>query len=307
MRRLALLAVSALAVAGCAPEQKAGEPASAATAAAPAPAQAEDVRAFKAGGLDAWALRDGGMDDVPNDNKTFGVGLTPADVSAVLQGAGLQKIALSIQPMLVRTGDRLVLLDAGAGFAFGEAGGRLPTSLRAAGFGPEQITDVVISHSHGDHVAGLMQRGGALTFPNATVHLAAAEWAYLQKNAEMAPLVKAISPKVRTFEPGAELAPGLKTFAVRGHTPGHVGVDVGTGPDAIRYVGDTVHHHVISVARPEWRVAFDGDAPTAQSSRRALLEDAAVTGKRLYAVHFPFPGIGTVTKDGEGYRWVPAP
>lgn len=301
--RLALFAASALALTACSPENKAGEPASAPTAAAPV--QAEGVNAFKAGGLDAWALKDGGMDDVPNDNKVFGVGRTPEDVAAVLQTAGLQKIALSIQPLLVRTGDRLVLLDAGAGFAFGEAGGRLPTSLKSAGFGPEQVTDVVISHSHGDHVAGLMKRGGELVFPNATVHMAAAEWAFLQKNAEMAPLVKAITPKVKTFEPGAEIAPGVRTFAIRGHTPGHVGVDVGTGPDAIRYVGDTVHHHVISVARPEWRVAFDTNAPTSQQSRRALLEDAATTNRRLYAVHFPFPGVGRVTKDGEGYRWAP--
>lgn len=303
MRRLALAAASLFALGGlaaCSQEKAATEPASAA-----AQVDVEGVHAFKAGGLDAWALKDGGLDNVPNDNKTLAVGRTTAEVSALLQSAGLQKISLSIQPMLVRTGDRLVLLDAGAGNAFGPAGGKMPAALQAAGFALDQVDDVVISHSHSDHVVGLAGADGTLTFPNAIIRMAAAEWAFMQKDAQMAALVKAIAPKVQTFEPGAEIAPGIKTFAIEGHTPGHIGVDVGSGPDAVRYVGDTVHHHVISVARPEWRIAFDSDAPTSQASRRALLEDAATTGKRLYVVHFPFPGIGTVAKDGEGYKWVP--
>lgn len=305
--RLALSAASlvlAVTLGACSGENKTD---GAKSAAAPAAAAPEGVHAFKAGGLDAWALKDGGM-DVPNDNKVFGVGRTPEEVAKVLTAAGTpgDKLALSIQPLLVRTGDRLVLLDAGAGNAFGPAGGRLPQSLQAAGFTPDQITDVVISHSHGDHVVGLIKPDGSLTFPNATVRMAAAEWAFLKKDAQMAALVKAIGPKVATFQPGAEIAPGLKTFAIKGHTPGHVGVDVGTGADAIRYVGDTVHHFVVSVARPEWRVAFDTDAPTSEASRRALLEDAAANNRRLYAVHFPYPGVGAVQKDGEGFRWVPA-
>ncbi|HZV85008.1 MAG TPA: MBL fold metallo-hydrolase [Brevundimonas sp.] len=288
---------------GCSPE--AGE--APATETATAPAASPDVHAFKIGQLDLMALRDGGMSGVPNDNKVLGVGQTPEAVATVLTANDLpgDSFELSIQPLLVRDGQRVVLLDAGGGASMGGAAGKLPASLRAAGVLPDQITDVLISHGHGDHVAGLVTGTGQLTFPNAAIRMATAEWAAIQANDQLEALVTAIRPKVQTFEPGATVTPSITSVAIEGHTPGHMGYQIASGQERLLYIGDTMHHHVVSVQRPDWRIAFDGDAPTATASRRALLERAAAQNLRIYAVHFPYPGVGRIQRRDDGFAWVP--
>ena len=294
------LMLAVLTGAACSPsEQKDAATTSSARADSP------DVHRFRIGTLDAIALREGGM-SVPNNNTVIGVGRTPAEVAAVLSANNMATDAmpLSIQPLLVRTGGKLVLLDAGAGTGMGADAGKLPASLAAAGVDPSQITDVLISHSHGDHVGGLVGSGGALTFPNATIRMTAAEWTYLQGQTEMAALVAAITPKVQTFQPGAVVAPGITAVAIDGHTPGHTGYEIASGGERLLYIGDTMHQSVISVQRPDWQIAFDGNAPTATASRKALLQRAASENLRLYAVHFPYPGLGRIQKRGEDYVWV---
>ena len=294
---------SLIGLAACSPRTEVTEPASAA-----APAASADVYAFKVGALDVAALRDGGMSGIPNNNTVLGVGRTPAEVAAVLTANGLpgDSFSLSVQPLLVRDGARVVLLDAGAGTSFGPGAGKLPASLAAAGVQPDQITDVLISHSHGDHVIGLLNASGGLTFPNATIRMAAAEWAFMKANADMKALVTAITPKVETFQPGAvALTPSISSVAINGHTPGHMGYEIRSGSDSLLYIGDTMHHSVISVQRPEWQIAFDTDAPTATASREALLERAAAGNLRIHAVHFPFPGLGRIQRKDDGFVWVP--
>ena len=299
-----LVLATLLGAAACSPGAETKEPASAAAT----PAASADVYPFKVGALDVVALRDGGMSGVPNDNTVLGVGRTPAEVAAVLTANGLpgDSFGLSVQPLLVRDGARVVLLDAGAGASLGPGAGKLSASLVAAGVQPGQITDVLISHSHGDHVVGLVNASGDLTFPNATIRMAAAEWAFLQANADMRALVAVITPKVQTFQPGAAaLTPSISSVAINGHTPGHMGYEIKSGTDSLLYIGDTMHHSVISVQRPEWQIAFDNDAPTATASREALLERAASQNLRIYAVHFPFPGIGRVQRRDDGFVWAP--
>ena len=306
MRVLNTATVAALlmAIAACSPGTETTE--IAATESAAAPAASADVYPFRIGTLEAMSLREGGM-QVPNDNTTLAVGRTQEETAALLVAAGLsgETLDLSIQPLLVRTGDRVVLFDAGAGSAMGANAGKLPASLRSAGIEPSAITDIMISHGHPDHVAGLAGADGALTFPNATIHISAPEWAAIQADAQLADLVTAITPKVTPFQPGATLAPGVTAVAIDGHTPGHSGFEIISGEDRLLYIGDAMHHQVISVQRPDWRIQFDGDSPTANASRRALLERAAAENLHLYAVHFPFPGVGRVRKEGETFVWVP--
>ena len=297
-----LVLATLIGAAACSPKVDKAEPAAAAV-----PAASTDVHPFKVGALDVIALRDGGMSGVPNDNTVLGVGRTPAEVAAVLTANGLpgDSFSLSVQPLLVRDGARLVLLDAGAGNSFGPGAGKLPASLAAAGVQPDQITDVLISHSHGDHVVGLVNSSGGLTFPNATVRMAAAEWEFMKANADMKALVTAITPRVETFQPGAAaLTPSISSVAINGHTPGHMGYEIKSGSDSLLYIGDTMHHSVISVQRPEWQIAFDSDGPTATASRQALLERAASQTLRVYAVHFPFPGLGRIQRKDDGFVWV---
>jgi glyoxylase-like metal-dependent hydrolase (beta-lactamase superfamily II) len=283
------------------------QPASPATPPAASAIPAHGVTRFKIGSLEAAALFDGTI-TIANDGKTFGLGHSPAEVAAVLKANGLRQdqLELGIQPLLVRSGARVLLFDTGAGDASFARGGHIQASLRAAGVGPAQVTDIFISHAHPDHVGGLLGSGGGLAFPNAAIHLSAPEWAAMRANKDQAALAAAIAPKVIAFAPGAAVLPGLVTAVpVNGHTPGHSAYEIASGPDRLLYIGDSAHHFVISVQKPEWTVEFDGDAPTAQASRRALLRRAADQNLRLYAVHFPYPGVGRVKAQGDGFVWIP--
>jgi glyoxylase-like metal-dependent hydrolase (beta-lactamase superfamily II) len=293
-----------LAVCACSPKTQPAAPAE--TAQAPTPA-AENVFRFKVGALDAAAVLDGTI-TVANDGKTFGVGRPASDVAAVLKAAGLpeDQLHLSIQPLLVRSGAQVILFDTGAGDVAFAKGGDLPASLRAAGVEPGQVTDIFISHAHPDHTGGLLDADGALAFPNAAIHMSAPEWEAMKAAAGQAALVAAIAPKVAAFQPGAAVLPGLITAVqVKGHTPGHSAYEITSGDQRLLYIGDTAHHSVISVQRPDWTIDYDGDARAAQASRRAFLQRAADQNLRLYAVHFPFPGLGHVKAQGEGFAWVP--
>lgn len=284
-------------------------------AAAPAPLS-ENVRTFNIGGMTGIAVRDGGL-DLPNDNQVFGVGLTPEEVAGVLGAAGLptDKLSLSVQPLVVKVGGRVLLFDTGAGNAMGEGAGKLGASLAEAGVTPGSVTDIFISHLHPDHVGGLIDAAGDPVFPNATVRISELEWETLlglddrtaasfnlSRHMEIA---RAIKPSVAPFKPGAELLPGIvRAVEVKGHTPGHSAFRIGSGSNSLLYVGDSMHHHVVSVQKPEWRIAFDSDSATGAASRASLLAELATSGQRIYAVHFPFPGVGRIEKRDEGFAWV---
>ena len=319
---IALGLVAAAALAACSKKEDAPVPAPS-VAETPAPVtEAAPVthpansHAFTIGQLQAFALRDGGM-EVPNDNKVLGVGRTPEEVAAVLAANGqpTDKLTLSIQPLLVKTADKVLLFDTGASSNFGPGSGLLPKSLAEAGIDPATVTDVFISHLHGDHIGGVVTTDGALSFPNATVHISKAEWKFLQEvpmetakamglgNRDA--IVAAIKPKVAAFEASAEIVPGVvKAVDIKGHTPGHSGYKISSGAESILYIGDTAHNYIISVQKPDWTIAFDSDAPTAQKSRAALIAESAASGQRIFAVHFPFPGIGKFEKKDDHYVWV---
>ena len=276
-----------------------------------------DARNFHIGEFAATALHDGDV-TFPNDNKVFGIGHTPAEVAAVLSSANLptDKLELSIQPLLIRTAERVMLFDTGAGANFGPSAGRLVQSMAETGFAAVSVTDIFISHSHGDHVGGLVNAAGALNFPNAVIHMSAPEWDSLKGMtpdaaakigiSNYAALIAAISPKISTFAPDAAVVPGVvKAVAIRGHTPGHSGYLITARNASLLYVGDVVHHFVVSLRRPGWPNGFDGDRETAQASRSNLLADLARTGQLVYAVHFPFPGLGKIQHKSDGYVWVP--
>jgi len=283
--------------------------------AAPPPKPAND-KAFMVGELSATALRDGIL-EFPNDSKIFGLGHTTDEVNALLTPAGLptDKLQLSLQPLLVKTPDRVLLFDTGAGGSFGPASGHIADAFAEAGVDPKSVTDIFISHVHGDHVGGLVNAEGAPIYPNATIHISKPEWKFLTTismdiakqmglgNRDV--LVAAMKPKLDAFAPGSQLVKGtVKAVDIKGHTPGHSGYLITSGPDSLLYVGDSMHHSIISVQKPDWPMAFDSDQATGAKSRAALIADSAAKSQRIYAVHFPFPGIGKFEKKGDGYVWV---
>lgn len=288
------------------------EPAS--TTASGQPYIADPAYRFTIGDFAATALLDGTL-TVPNDGKVFAVDRSPEEVAALLTAASLpsDSLTLSCQPLLVKSADRVLLFDTGAGTNFGPGLGALPDSMAAAGIDAADVTDIFISHSHGDHIGGLVSAAGALVFPNATIHVSSPEWEFIQgmptdsaeRAAQLAAFIDAVTPKIAAFEPGADIVPGVVgAVEIQGHTPGHSGYLITSGEESLLYIGDAMHHSVVSVQEPDWTIAFDGDAPTAEASRGALLSRSAESGQRIYAVHFPFPGLGTIERGDSGFAWV---
>jgi glyoxylase-like metal-dependent hydrolase (beta-lactamase superfamily II) len=285
------------------------EPETQKAATAPAaPAASPDIHAFHIGQIQAVALKDGEMTFAATDRE-----MSPwsdaAEVSRLLKGAGLAdgQVHLSIQPLLVRDGERMVLIDTGAGGRMGTEG-KLMASLRAAGVEPGQVTDILISHAHGDHIGGLAGADGALTFPNATIRMTAAEWEFAKSGGALSgagPLLAAMTPKVETFQPGAQVTPSIRAVALAGHTPGHTGYEIVSGADRLLYIGDAMHSSVISVQAPELVNGWDSDSAAGVRTRQGLLSRGASGGLRIYANHFPFPGLGRFQRRDDGFVWAP--
>lgn len=261
------------------------------------------AKSFKVGKLELVSLHD--MQFVlPNDAKVFGIDAGAEAVAAVLKEAGAptDTITLSVDALLVRDGSRLVLIDTG----MGPKAGKLIASLKYAGVTPDQITDVLISHGHGDHIGGLINADGTPAFQNAKVRMTAAEWEAIKSGGQADAIVAAVTPQVETFAPGAQISPSIKSVEVKGHTPGHTAYEITSGKKTLLAIGDSAHSSIISLARPEWFIAFDGDKPTARDSRKELLSELAKSGQLIFSPHFPYPGVGTVKAKGDGFAWAPA-
>ena len=242
------LALYALLTAICASEAAWAQPTTVASAA----------RSFRLGGLELTALRDA-QNDVPNDGKILGFDVGPGAVAALLKRAGAptDKVTLDVDALLVRGNGRVMLIDTGLG---PKAQGALTGSLALAGVTPQAVSDIFITHVHFDHVGGLLTSGGQTAFPNAVIHMSAAEWDWMRSQAGNAPLAAVIGAQVRTFRPGAALAPGVTAIALPGHTPGHVGYEIRSQGRRLLDMGDTAHSTIVSLAKPDWAMGYDGDA-----------------------------------------------
>lgn len=262
---------------------------------------------------------------------TIGVSLpflainAPEDnVRALIRAHGLRTefVALPVGNVLVRTGDRLVLLDTGIGTSeFAKAligdylGGLLPT-LELIGVSPEAITDVIFSHSHVDHVGGTSVEG-RLVFPNAQHFLPRLEWAYLQRDDIPAPIAPFIEFARRQLRPaveeagrmafygdGDELVPGIRAIETLGHAAGHHALMIESGDQRLLLPFDVLGHPILHLRHPEWIMVPD-DPVVAVETRRKLLARAADEQIPVLAHHFPFPGLGVVMRDGDAYCYQP--
>lgn len=268
------------------------------TAFAQMPPQQPGAKAFKVGALELVSLHDAQFTPA-NDGKTFGIGQKPEAVAKLLKAAGepTDVITLSVDALLVKSDKQVVLIDTGIG-------GALQASLTLAGYKPEAINDILITHGHPDHVGGLV-KDGKLAFPNATIRMSSAEWTSVKADAKFAELVKAIDAHVKTFEPGSEVVPGITAISIPGHTPGHVGYEIKSGKDKLLDIGDTAHSSVISLQRPKWDVVFDGDKQVGEKSRIKTLRRLAKNRELIFAPHFPFPGVGHIEAKGKHFAWAP--
>ena len=274
-------------------------------AAAAGPVEVEPATTpFKIGKLKAISVRDAEY-IAPNDGSVFGADATTDEVAKVLKEAGAptDAIRLSVSALVVQIGHRFLLIDTGLG---PKAHGVLLQSLAKAGISAGDITDVLITHFHGDHIGGLVAADGQCAFPKAAIRMSAAEWTFMQSQADLGPLVKAITAQVRTFEPGTSVAPGVTAVAIKGHTPGHMGYEIVSGSERLLDIGDSAHSSIISLAKPDWVMGFDSDRALAKTSRMTLLGDLSKSHERIFSPHFPYPGLGTIKSEGDHYQWEPA-
>lgn len=222
---------------------------------------------------------------------------------------------------LINTGERLVLVDAGAGRFFGPTLGQVVPSLKAAGYQPEQVDVVLLTHLHGDHVGGLVQDGQAV-FPRATVFASAGEAAHwlspevafrapegAQRFFQMArdgvaPYVQA--DRFKTFTGDAEILPGIAPVLSHGHTPGHTSYLLRSRGQQLLVWGDIVHNAAVQFARPTVTIEFDSDSRQALATRLKLLGWTARDALMVAGAHLPFPGLGQIRAEGKGrFAWVP--
>lgn len=232
-------------------------------------------------------------------------------------------IQTAVNAYLINTGEHLVLVDAGAGQLFSEdKQGRIMENLKAAGYQPEQVDTVVMTHLHGDHTGGLTNKEGSLLFPNATVYANKVENEYWlsEKVAAAAPPERQMffkmaresavpylsAEKWKAVEAGSEIVPGIKAVAAYGHTPGHTAFQVTSDGQQLLIWGDIIHSHAIQFNRPDVAIEFDSDAREAVKTRQSLLKEVADKGELVAGMHLPFPGLGYVRAEGNNrYTWVP--
>jgi glyoxylase-like metal-dependent hydrolase (beta-lactamase superfamily II) len=223
---------------------------------------------------------------------------------------------------LVNTGKQLILVDAGSGTWFGGgAYGRLVGNLRSAGYTPEEVDLVLVTHLHSDHVGGLTTKDGNRVFVSAEVYVAKAEndfWlspqiaAKAPKDAQpffqraqaiAAPYIKA--GKWHTFSGSKPIVDGVQIVPLPGHTPGHTGYEFSSNGQNILFWGDIIHAPRVQLQHPELTVIFDFDPTAAAATRMQLLPKLADEDVVIAGPHMLFPGLGRLHKEGTGYSWAP--
>jgi len=283
-------------------------------------AQAPGYYRTEVGAFEVTALFDGFFVTKPDGLKGIKAADIPPLFGRAFTGDGTAMV-LSVNAFLVHTGDHLVLVDTGTAQCFGPGLGKLPANLLAAGYKPEDVDTVLITHAHGDHYCGLMTADGNRAYPNATVWLAEEDAAYWLSEA-----VAAAQPKDRqpafvnarkvfglyqaggafhTFKSGEAILPGITALAAHGHTPGHTAFLFQSQGHSFLAVGDILHVHEVQFARPDVAMSFDSDPKAAVAARKALFAKIAANKWEIGAAHVPFPGIGHLRKDGAAYEFVP--
>lgn len=257
---------------------------------------------FTVGRLHLTALRDGGF-VASSSSGDFGSQVGPAAVKKALADAHqpTDKIRLDVDALLLRMPGHVVLLDTGLGPRQGP--GVLMESLKRAHVAPAAVTDILITHAHGDHVGGLIGTDGKPQFPKAKIRMSAREWAAMQKTDPNG--TKLIAAEIATFEPGTEILPGITAIALYGHTPGHVGYEIVSGRARIEDIGDIAHSSVLSLEHPQWLGEMDQDEKMGLATRTKELARLAKAHELVFAPHFPFPGVGWIVAKGDAYAWMP--
>lgn len=288
-------------------------------AAAPlAKAQAPGYYRMMLGDFEVTALSDGVV-ALPVDKLLTNI--KPERVDQMLKRAYLASpVPTSVNAYLINTGSKLVMVDSGAGKLFGPTLGLLVTNLKAAGYQPEQVDEIYITHMHGDHVGGLVAND-TLAFPNAIVRAdkrdadfwlskAAMDAAPADKKPAFQGAMAMLNPyiaagKFKPFDGATELVPGVVAEPAYGHTPGHTVYRVESKGQKMVVIGDLMHVAAVQFPQPQVTVQFDTDQKRAAAAREKVYADSAKHGVLLAVAHVSFPGMGHIRPEGTGYAYFP--
>tara|TARA_R110002012_G_scaffold145027_2_gene303327 strand:+ start:764 stop:1738 length:975 start_codon:yes stop_codon:yes gene_type:complete len=272
---------------------------------------------FSVGSFGVLVVKDGSRaSGAPNE--TFGADQSAETVGELLEENFLptDQFVNSFAPTVINTGSDVVLFDTGMGPGGRAQGmGRLIEGLTAGGYTPEDVTVVVLTHLHGDHIGGLMEDGGP-AFPNARYVTGQIEYDFWTDTArEGTPAegghksvlekVKPLADKMTFIGDGAEVVSGITGMAAFGHTPGHMIFNVESDGRRLILAADTANHYVLSLQRPEWEVRFDMDKAAAAATRKKVFDMIATDRVAFLGYHMPFPSVGYAEKLDTGYRFVP--
>jgi glyoxylase-like metal-dependent hydrolase (beta-lactamase superfamily II) len=284
---------------------------------APTWAQSARYQRIAVGACEVTILSDGHM-VVPTGMLAGNV--PAADLTAFLaaRALGPDRVHFHLNVALVKVAGELILIDTGAGGTWEATAGLLPDSLEQAGIQSSQISKIVLTHAHPDHLWGLVDDlDNSLRFPNARYFVTAREFDFwsLGEAAKLAGpiegmalaatrIFKMIEARTTRLKPGDEIVPGLVTIDTSGHTPGHVSLVLTSGAAKLLITADAIQNAHISLTHPDWEPRADIDGARAASSRRRLLDMAATDTLRVLAYHIPFPGLGRIERKDAAYRWV---
>lgn len=291
-----------------------------ASAAAPMLGPAEpNLYRFKLGDFEVTMIADSDA-FVDGPWPLIGGNVERAEVDQLMQANLLppHKYRPGFTPMVINTGKEVLIFDTGngeRGFVPRPAGGWLAAQLAPAGFAPEQIDIVVLSHGHPDHIGGVMEKGKPL-FPNARYLTGTADYNFWSGDRPSGDLAKhaglyrdyvvPVAERTTFLDPGDEIVPGIRAVEAYGHTPGHLAFDIQSQGKRLLFWGDCAHHQVASLARPDWHCVFDVDKEQAAKTRARIFDMAASDRVAVSGFHMPFPSLGYVERrTGGGYRWLP--
>lgn len=282
--------------------------------------QVAGVYRLKVGTIEVTAVLDGHL-DLP---QALFPKATDGEAGTLLERAALPRgtpVNAPVNTYLVNSGDRLVMIDTGTATAMGPTLGLMPRNLAASGVTPDQVDVVLMTHLHPDHANGLITPDGKPFFPNAEVVVAGTEYDFWNDQGIMNQAPKdvqaffqmaqaAVKPyadakRLRRISADGEVVPGIAAIAAPGHTPGHTGYRITSGDQQLLVWGDIVHAAAFQFAKPDWSIAFDTSQDMAAASRKRMFDMTATDRITVAGMHLPFPGIGHVVRDGDGYRFVP--
>ena len=219
-------------------------------------------------------------------------------------------VKLSVNTFLVNNKKDLILIDAGGGHSLGPTMGLSKNNIILSGYKPEDITKILLTHLHPDHISGLVI-DGKIVYPNAVIYVNKNESEYwLSEKNYKKEMKEALDPYIKNkqykvFENGTEISEGIKGISLPGHTVGHTGFEVASNNNKIIFWGDLTHGYEIQFPHPEVTFIYDYDQNQARETRKMFMKKAAAEKTLIGGSHLPFPGIGHIAENGAGYRWIP--